>query len=141
MLTLFFFFLQYSKLLSVSGIQPNIILIFPLFLLFKEKSSVPFFVSIFSSAIYAYFFSPFWIIPVSFTILLTLLIFFFRSFFTGNRALDFFGVVAITTVVFLLALYAFHWGDVSIPVMLGSIIYNMFIGGIFLLVSSKIAFS
>lgn len=140
-LTLFFFFLQYSKLLSISGIQPNIILVFPLFLLFKERSSFPFFVSIFSSALYLYFFSPFWILPVSFTIILALFVFFFRSFFTGNHAFDFFGVVAITTIIFLLTLYAFHWGDISVPVMLGSIIYNMLIGGIFLLISSKVSFS
>ncbi len=140
-LSALFLFLQYSNVFSIQGIQPNVILIFPLLLLFREKGAIPFWVSLFSLLFFSYILFPMWIGPVLLSVLLCGVVFFLKPFFTGNRFLDFLGIIAFLTLIFLLVLYAFHWEDRSISVLLGSVVYNTGGGSLLWLLSSRFSFS
>jgi len=139
-LTAFFFLLQYSRALSILGINPNFMLVFPLFLIFKEEKPFPFFITILFSAALAFFFSSFWVFNAFVALLITVVVFFARAFFTGNRMIDFFLMIVATTLLFLLILFAFHWEDISFYTIAGSILYNVIIGALIALAGSRIHF-
>ncbi len=108
--------IQGIRLLSLGGVNPNLILIFFSGLIMapdlRQRIKPDFFIALLIFIfILEYFFSPFWLVPWLVLILMIVAAYLLRRFFTGRPFLDFLLILGFGTPIFY-ALLRFISGTV-----------------------------
>lgn len=129
-------FIQGTRFLSFDGINPNLILIFFSGLImapgFRDKIKFTFLLALLVfSLLVSSFISGFWLIAWSILLILVILIYFFRNFFTGHPFPDFLLVLGLGTAVFYGLLKIITGGVFPSDLVFWEIAYNFILGGIF----------
>lgn len=122
------FFLQQSRVLSFGNVNPNLILIVFLLLVFKVDNIWFFGALLLSTAATVFAFTPYWFPQVLVVILLALVFYFLKRILTGNHALDFLIVVLLGSVIFYLVINAFRFSLIPVGLILVEISYNLILG-------------
>ncbi|TSA46466.1 hypothetical protein D4R51_00140 [bacterium] len=129
-------FIQGTRFLSFEGINPNLILIFFSGLImaphFRDRIKFTFLLALLAfSLLVSSFISGFWLIIWSILLILVILIYFFRDFFTGHPFPDFLLVLGLGTAVFYGLLNIITGSVFPGGIVLREIAYNFILGGIF----------
>ncbi|MEK7542836.1 MAG: hypothetical protein AAB503_00830 [Patescibacteria group bacterium] len=133
-LTVCFFFLQYSRVAEIWGINPNILLVFFLTLLFLRFAAFLFSVSALVFLIFSIFFFHFWFFEAIALVAVSIMAGFTRKALTGDRVLDFFTLVLCSTIIFYAVLYGLDIFSFSVLfIILKEALYNILVGCVALL--------
>ena len=122
------FFLQQSRILSFSSVNPNLILIIFLLLVFRVDNIWFFGALLLSTAATVFAFTPYWLPQVLVLMLLALVFYFLKRILTGNHMLDFLIVVFLGTGIFYLVINAFQFSLIPVGLILVEILYNLILG-------------
>lgn len=126
----FFLLLQQTRILSVSQVNPNLLLLGFLLLIF---SGAKIWLVVLTAAAFVFmsiFFLPFWFLTILiFTALITAFAF-FKKFLTGSRFIDFLITIFFATIIFSILIGIAGASPTSLGLILKEFLYN-FIFGIF----------
>lgn len=122
------FFLQQSRILSFGNVNPNLILIVFLLLVFRVDNIWFFGALLLSTAATIFALTPYWFPQVLVVMLLALGFYFLKRILTGNHALDFLIVVLLGSAIFYLVIGAFRFSLIPMGLILGEISYNLILG-------------
>ena len=129
-------FLGMTRILSLGGINPNLVLIFFSGLLlepyFKKRIKPGFFyiLLIFAFAV-SLILSDFWVISWVVLFLIILAVFFLRGLFTGRPFPDFLLVIGLGTIIFYGVLKFVTDSVFAGGFVFGEVVYNLVLGSIF----------
>jgi len=135
----FLFLLQEQRVLAIGGINPNLILVVFLSLVFSGEPITSLYLIALAFLGLVFLWTPFWFMPAAIAVCIGCAASIFNAFLTGNRLLDFVvGLVIATVLVY--AILAFpRLGTLSVPRVLFEALYNVVLGVIarFLLMAVK----
>ncbi len=123
------FILQQFRFLSLGHVNPNLILIGFLFLVFKRANLMFLGSLLLGVALTALLFIPQWFLQVLVVLLLIMAFYFIKNFMTGNRFFDFLLAVILGTIVFYTAVSLLRF-SFSAALILGEILYNTVLGAV-----------
>ena len=123
-------FLEMERALSLGGINPNLVLVILVLLIFYfSRFGTAFFLFAVSfTVILSFFWMPFWWSKVMVLGVLALGIYFVRDRFTGNDLINVGMVIAALTLLFYLIFNVFNISGVPWVSVLGEMFYNMTLG-------------
>lgn len=128
-LTVSFFFLQYSRVAEIWGVNPNVLLVFFITLPFLRFPAFLFSVSALVFLVFSIFFFHFWLFGAIALVVVSAVAGFAKSALTGNKALDFFILILCSTIVFSAVLYGFDILSFSaLFIILKEALYNVLVG-------------
>ena len=135
------FFLQQYRLFVVGGVNPNLILVILAFLIFKTRNFWFFFGVGFGFLVFVFLTAPYWLLPVTVILLLTITFYFLRKMLTGNEFFDFPIVVFLNTIIFYLIFNFQALPLLPIRLIAAEILYNLILTAVFVFFSrSKIRY-
>ena len=123
-------FLEMERALSLGGVNPNLVLVALVLLIFYfSRFGTAFFLFAVSfTIILSFFWMPFWWSKVMVLGVLALGIYFVRDRFTGNDLINVGMVIAALTLLFYLIFNVFNISGVPWVSILGEMFYNMTLG-------------
>ena len=123
-------FLKMERALSLGGINPNLVLVILVLLIFYfSRFGTAFFLFAVSfTVILSFFWMPFWWSKVMVLGVLALGIYFVRDRFTGNDLINVGMVIAALTLLFYLIFNVFNISGTPWVSILGEMFYNMTLG-------------
>lgn len=123
-------FLEMERALSLGGINPNLVLVILVLLIFYfSRFGTAFFLFAVSfTVILSFFWMPFWWSKVMVLGVLALGIYFVRDRFTGNDLINVGMVIAALTLLFYLIFNVFNISGAPWVSILGEMFYNMTLG-------------
>ncbi|MDI6820671.1 MAG: hypothetical protein QMD65_00635 [Patescibacteria group bacterium] len=133
------FFLQETKILVIGGINPNLILIALLLIIFFQKDFFPLLFSLIAVSVIFLIFIKFWLISLLVLELSVIIFYLFKKFLTGNKAVDFLIGIILISIFYHIAVVSFSNYYFSIRLVLSEIFYNLIFGFILWLVVEKFA--
>ena len=123
-------FLEMERALSLGGVNPNLVLVILVLLIFYfSRFGTAFFLFAVSfTVILSFFWMPFWWSKVMVLGVLALGIYFVRDRFTGNDLINVGMVIAALTLLFYLIFNIFNISGTPWVSILGEMFYNMTLG-------------
>jgi hypothetical protein len=127
--------MQSSGLTHVFNTTPNLILLFLLALIFPPNdffrvSFADFFAIILVFLVLSVFWFPFWWLSFLILILISIMFYFLKRYFTGDAVTDFFLGLIITTLIFHAILTLINHSGFAATSLGLELIYNLILGGI-----------
>ncbi|MCP6719881.1 MAG: hypothetical protein KJI72_00960 [Patescibacteria group bacterium] len=122
------FFLQQSGILSLGSINPNLILISFLLIIFKLDNIWFLGALLLSMAAVFFTLTPYWFPQVLVVVVLAIGFYFLKRILTGNNMLDFLIAILLGTVIFYLIINVFRFSLISVGLVLGEVLYNLILG-------------
>ncbi|MDI6734129.1 MAG: hypothetical protein QMD50_01380 [Patescibacteria group bacterium] len=132
------FFLQETGILAIYGINPNLILIIPLLVIFFQQNFYLLFFSLITFILIFFMFILFWLPALFILEGLIIIFYFFKKILTGNKLIDFsIGIIFITiSFYFIMAILGGY--NFLIWPAIAEIFYNLIVGLILWFSLSKI---
>ena len=136
------FFIQQYRIFSISHINPNLVLLSLVLLLFFNPGLLSFLAVIISIALVMFITTPYW--SGEFAILFALIVafLFVKKLLTGDRFIDFIIILSASTIIFYIALGVFLSPFVSPLTLLKEVLYNIILGSLawFVLDKSELSY-
>ena len=124
------FLLQQYRVLSIAGINPNLLLIgFLVIIFFQEQPIWLFIITSFLFLVIIFWFFNFWFLPILILTLLVIIMDFFKNLLTANKFIDFNLAFLIMSGLFYSLLFIFGVSFKLMPwVIFQELIYSIILG-------------
>lgn len=122
------FLVQKERLLSIGGINPNLLLVLALVFAFTEEKLgviIPLFLA---TALIIFTWTPFWIFEALAVLLIAFIIYLIKKFFTGNKLADFLIVIFLISGIFYAVIDINHLSLLSFKLIVWEMLYNLILG-------------